>query len=291
MTIHIITSGKANVGKSSFAAALATVGANAGANPSLIDADDENQTLYKLYGKGVPRIKLSDDELYEAQPDTIWYKALQTGRDVIVDLAAQTDSHINRWLDDRGILEAAKDNNIGVIKWWLADLDPDSFERLDTLCQRYRTDEITHVLVKSHFRGRPSLWAETEAENKNIITAKENGLKSIEFPKMFIGINDRLRANNQTFYEVLQDKKHENIDMLNRSSVIKWIKRCTEQIEQVYQFTPVKVETQKAEGETNATPENKTVGTKVQKPDGDKGKSKTGAPDSKKNEPVQTKAK
>ena len=292
MTIHIVTSGKGNVGKSSFASALATVGAAAGANPQLIDADEQKQTLSKLYGeKKTLMVKLSDDPIYEGQPDAIWQMAESTGLDIIVDLAAQTDIHINRWMRDRGILDIAKLRNTRIIKWWVADLDSDSFVDLSKLCTDYSSDQITHVLVKSLYRGRDSLWEKIEQKNENITAAKKLGLKIIEFPRMFEGVIDKLRAKNQTFRDVMLDEQHKNIDMLNRSTVLSWIRKVQKQVEEVYQFTPVKLEAQKPEGKENPTPETNAIEDKVPKLEGDKGKSNASTVDSKKNEASKAKAK
>lgn len=261
-TIHLVTGGKGNVGKSSFACALATIGAAAGANPQLIDADEQKQTLSKLYGK-IPVVPLSGDPALQGQPDVIWQLTEENKRDVIVDLAAQTDVHINQWMENRGILDIAKLRGTKIIKWWVADLDPDSLTDLLKLHKEYPSDQITHVLVKSLYRGHELLWAKTEAKGTKIDEAKNEGLKVIDFPRMFEGVIDRLRADKQTFRDVMLDDKHESTHMLNRATVLSWMRKFQAQINEVYEFTPVKVEAQKKdekeEKEENTSPDAKQL--------------------------------
>ena len=106
--IHIVSSGKGNVGKSGFASALYCIGFASGADPQLVDADDQKQTLFDLHGKDTSQIIISDDPALESQPDAIWYLSEKKKRDIIVDLAAESDVHVNKWLERRGVIQTAQ---------------------------------------------------------------------------------------------------------------------------------------------------------------------------------------
>ena len=238
-TIHIVSSGKGNVGKSAFANVLECIAFAAGSDPQLIDADDQKQTLSKMH-KSATKISMSDDPELENHPDAIWYLAETNSRDVIVDLAAQTDIHLNRWLDNRGVVAAAAQKKIRLIRWWVSDANSDSLQDLAALSERYSPDDITHVLVKSLYRVRPIRW-ESELMTSNAVkTAIANGTKVIEFPKLFGTLIEDMRKGNKQLKEIILDDNHKSIDMLNRSTVMRWVDLCREQIETVYKFESVK---------------------------------------------------
>lgn len=235
-TAHIVTGGKGNVGKTAFAELLACAATAAGQAPELIDADSKKQTFSRLRGDAVHKIVLSDDPMFEAQPDIIWHLLANGTQDVIVDLAAQSDHLFSSWLTARGIAEVAQTSQIQIIKWWVADLDADSFDELNHLYRTFPT--INHVLVQSHYRARPEMWAEVAATNESLRAAISDGLKTIEFPRMFTGVMDALRQRKLTLTDALLDEQHERIEMLNRSTVINWVKAATDQVQEAYQFQP-----------------------------------------------------
>jgi hypothetical protein len=235
-TAHLVTGGKGNIGKTAFAELLTCAAINAGHAPELIDADSKKQTFSRLRGNAVHKIALSDDPMFEAQPDLIWHLLANGDRDVIVDLAAQSDHLLTNWLQARGIARAAESNQIQIIKWWVADLDTDSFDELSQLHKNFPT--IRHVLVQSHFRVRPEMWEETLATNAALKGAIADGLETIEFPRMFVGVMDRLRQRKLTLTAAVLDDKHEHMDMLDRSTVINWVEAASAQIQEAYQFTP-----------------------------------------------------
>ena len=237
-TAHIVTGGKGNVGKTAFAELLTCAAIASGGTPALIDADAKKQTFSRLRGDGVHKVVLSDDPMFEAQPDKIWNLLVGGAQDVIVDLAAQSDHLFSQWLRVRGITELAKSNEVEIVKWWIADLDADSFDELTHLCQDFPT--VSHVLVKSHFRVRPELWEEAMLTNASLQGAVSNGLKVIEFPRMFTGVMDRLRQQNLTLTDALLDERHERIEMLNRSTVINWVRDAVEKLEAVHKFEQTK---------------------------------------------------
>lgn len=242
-TAHIVTGGKGNVGKTAFAELLTCAAIAAGQNPVLIDGDSKKQTFSRLRGKSVKTVVLSDDPMFESQPDLIWHQLAKEKQNVIVDLAAQSDHLFSSWLRVRGIADIANYSGAQIIKWWIADLDSDSFDELADLCEEFPT--IKHVLVQSHFRARPEMWAETLATNKSIKGAIASGLEVIEFPRMFVGVMDSLRRKKITFTDVLLDEEHKKVDMLNRSTVINWVAGAVAEVGTVYEFENIDASAEK----------------------------------------------
>ena len=267
-TIHLISGGKGNIGKTAFTETLATIAIAAGMQPYLVDADMKKQTLSKLRGSDVTKIVLSDDPMFETQCDRIWKLASQKEGDVIVDLAAQSDHILTDWMDTRGIAQIARNMDIGIIKWWIADLDPDSFVELADSRNRYAHDGVLHVLVQSHHRIRPLIWEEFMSNNSSVKAELKNGLKAICFPRMFTGLMDKMREKGQTLTDTLLDTEFKHTEMIDQSTVANWINTVVSEVESVYSFSdavseqPVKKATKsstKASGKSSAKPAEKAA--------------------------------
>lgn len=237
-TAHIVTGGKGNIGKTAFAELLTCMAIAAGHKPNLVDADYKKQTLSRWHGDGVTKLMLNDDPTFAAQPDNIWRLLVSEEGNVIVDLAAQSDHLLSSWLRARGIARAAESSQIQIIKWWVADLDTDSFEELASSCTEFPT--IHHILVKSHFRARSEMWEEPLATNEALKGAIANGMKTIEFPRMFVGVMDKLRQHSVTLSTAIADEKYKHVDMLDRSTVMNWVEDATAQVQTIYKFQPTK---------------------------------------------------
>lgn len=270
-TIHLISSRQGNVGKTLFASMIYFLGFAAGGDPQLVDADDQKQTLSSLHD-GISRITLSDDPALESQPDKIWYLSEETKKDIIVDLAGQTDIYINDWLQKRGVLQTAKQTKTRLIKWWLSDLEPGSLAEIVRLSKAYSPNEITHVLVKSYYRARPELWDSALASTPDLEDALSSDLKVIEFPRLFGQLADDFRKRGLSFKDIVLDEKYEKVDMLNRATVLAWIEKCRSEIEQVYQFTKFSEPSSKqatkkrtSAEKTTATSKKKTAATSEKK--------------------------
>ncbi len=235
-SIHIVSSGKGNVGKSAFASVLSYLAKKAEANPQLVDGDDQKQTFCKLHGEEATLISISDDPALERQPDSIWYLAEKNGQDVIVDLAAQADVYLNRWLLNRGVIETAKQSEVSIYKWWVCDLDPGSIAEIARLSMSEAFKDVRHVLVKSYYRARPELWDAELDENQTLKAALAKNLEVIEFPRLFGNLVTDLRQRGTTFVDIAADSDHTKIDMLNRSTVLRWLELCQAQVEKVYSF-------------------------------------------------------
>jgi hypothetical protein len=238
-TAHIITGGKGNVGKTAFAELLIYSAGKAGHSPTIFDGDHKMQTLAEWHGdEGVTPVVISDDPSLQDQPDIIWDVMINETCDVIIDLAAQSDHLLSGWMKDRGVHIAAKSKQIQIIKWWIADLNVPSIIELENSIKEF--PDIKHVLVKNLYRARPEMWTAFIKSNKVVSEAISSGLKTIEFNRMFVGVMDRLRENKMTFADAIADEKHDRIDMLDRSTVMSWVKDASAQIKPVYEFKPCK---------------------------------------------------
>ena len=163
--------------------------------------------------------------------------SLQSGhKDVIVDLGAQTDMIINHWLDESNVYDAAQELGIELYKWWVSDLDADSLKDISQLSETIPA--VNHVLVRNIDCAKSVRWSATIASNQDLSKALSHNLKSIEFPRLRGTLVEDLRENLLTFEDVIAQDL-EGLGMLERSAISKWLKRCEQEINQVYAFQEV----------------------------------------------------
>lgn len=235
--IHFVSSGKGNVGKSTFSTVLAYLADKANADPNLVDGDHQRQTFSRYLGDRVKTVILSEDPDYETQPDLIWSLIEEEDKDVIVDLGAETDTIINYWLEERNVYVSAQKLGVELYKWWVSDLDADSLQQLSKLSQSIQ--DIKHILVINLDRERKlEKWQAAIASNKALSAALSKNLQSIKFPRLVGTLAEDLRAHQLSFEQAI-DEDFKGLGMLDRGTIAKWLKRCEKEINQVYAFQEI----------------------------------------------------
>lgn len=233
-TIHLVTSGNGNAGKSVFSAVLGyVIEKTCPGQLRRIDADPQKQTTSRMY-KGTTQIALGDDPMLEDQADTAWTMAAEGNTHVVVDLAADTDIYINKWIDERGVVDVAADEGIRLVKWWIGSADPDSLRMLSKL--NGEMPGLQHVLVKSYYNVREMQWPTALASVPTVSEALAGDLEEIVFPKLFGKLALDFREQSLSWEAIAADSDHQKVSRLNRAAVLRWLGRCEEQIKSVYDF-------------------------------------------------------
>lgn len=250
-TIHIVSSGKGAAGKSLFASLLGAMLKNYGHDVRLVDADPQKQALITLYGDEVIPITLGYDPELEEMPMVLLSLANESDCQVVADLAADTDVHINRWLETCDILAAGDELGLTVVKWWVGDGDLGSLRELANGFTKM--PKMKHVLVKNLARAREGKWAKAIAQSPEIQNAIANGLESIELPKLFGTLAVDFREAGITWETVMSEhdkKAYKRTDMISCGTANRWLKTCRDRIASVY---PLKKIATKSKVQSKAT--------------------------------------
>ncbi|MES9832388.1 MAG: mobilization protein [Candidatus Thiodiazotropha sp. DIVDIV] len=146
--IHFVGGEKGGVGKSVLARLLSQYFLDMSIPYTGLDADQSHPTLSRYYTDYTQSINLDHFESI----DTIMELALEDNRNVLIDLPAQSQRFIDRWIDDNGVIEMCEEVNIRLVYWYAVDGGPDSVNLLDNFLKKYR-DQFNVFVVKNQGRG------------------------------------------------------------------------------------------------------------------------------------------
>ena len=120
--IHFIGGEKGGVGKSVMARLLAQYYIDREKPFRVYDADISHGAMMRYYAEYADAVDISNFE----SADRIAVQVAESGLSAIVDLAAQTDQALRRWIEETGLLDLAGELGISLTFWHLLDNGSDS---------------------------------------------------------------------------------------------------------------------------------------------------------------------
>ena len=125
--IHFVGGEKGGVGKSLLSRLLSQYFLDRSMPYIGLDADQSHPTLSRYYGDFTRPINL---DFFEST-DQIMELALATEQNLVIDLPAQSQRFLDRWIEDNGVLEMCADMQIPLVYWYVVDDGRDSVGLLD----------------------------------------------------------------------------------------------------------------------------------------------------------------
>lgn len=147
-TIHFIGGEKGGVGKSVFSRLMSQYCLENTLAFTGFDADQSHATFSRFYPEFTQPINL---DVFEST-DKIMEVALESDRHVIVDLPAQSERFLDRWIDENGVLDMCEEMNVSIVYWYVVDDGLDSANLIDSFLHRYNA-ALGFVVVKNEGRG------------------------------------------------------------------------------------------------------------------------------------------
>ena len=147
--IHLIGGEKGGVGKSMVARLLAQYFIDHEMAFVGFDTDRSHGALLRYYA-GYASAVLADR--YEAMDAIVESAAEHPGRRVLVDLAAQTQAPLVKWMDESGVLDLADVSGLSLYYWHVMDTGRDSVDLLTRLLDQFGP-RLRYVLVRNQLRG------------------------------------------------------------------------------------------------------------------------------------------
>lgn len=249
--INLVTGHKGNTGKSAWCAAMLEYYRQCKHPLIGLDADPDNQTLRRCY-PDMLLLALSDDPELASQPDLIFelaYAESQKGKkgaDILVDLPAAAEGHINRWIKECGLTSMAKESQISLCKWWVCDSDSQSIE-LFKLSVRENVG-MEHIFLKNMGRSRSHHWTSFDSDSDIQQMLGNSKIPVLEIPSIDSSVLNKVRGAGLPLNEVVADKKLEKVELSIYMRVRGWLERCNHVLGEVLLFEDaVKANKQKAE--------------------------------------------
>ncbi|MCB1995141.1 MAG: mobilization protein [Burkholderiaceae bacterium] len=191
--IHLIGGEKGGVGKSMVSRLLAQYFIDHEIPFLGFDTDRSHGSLLRFYAD-YSSPALTDS--YEALDRIVETALEQPGRRVLVDLAAQTQEPLVKWMDESGVLDMADLSGIGMHYWHVMDAGRDSVDLLKRLLDRFG-QRVHYVLVKNHLRGDDFGILERSGELERALGL---GARVVELKKLHEAVVQKIDARNSSFW-------------------------------------------------------------------------------------------
>jgi hypothetical protein len=143
-TIHFIGGEKGGVGKSVMSRLLSQYFLDKSLSYVGLDADQSHATLRRFYHDYTRPIDLG---VFEST-DQVMEVALEEDRHVVVDLPAQSERFLDRWIEENGVLDMCEEMQMPFFYWYILDDGFDSSRLLKRFLRKYGK-RITCVVVKN----------------------------------------------------------------------------------------------------------------------------------------------
>ena len=217
-SIHLVCGEKGGVGKSVLARLIAQYCIDRAIPFTALDGDRSHGALLRFYNDFSSSIDLDH---YESA-DEIVHHALESERVVLVDLGAQSNKALQRWISDNGLVELCQEMNMPLLFWHVMDDGKDSVDLLEQLLGRFG-DTVSYVVVKNKGRGnRFSIFENSNAKEK----AMAVDAHIIELDQLYPGTMNKIDEINSSFWAAANNREPQAgrcLNLLERRRVKIWL--------------------------------------------------------------------
>ncbi|KAA0875492.1 P-loop NTPase family protein [Nitrincola tapanii] len=220
--VHLVGGEKGGVGKSVMSRLLAQYCLDHQLPFIALDADPSHATLSRSYGEFARSLNLESFE----SADQIIEVAVEEDVNVTIDLPAQSERLLERWIDENGVLSLCEELGLKLIVWYVVDDGPDSADLLERFLQRWGA-EVTCILVKNFGRGADFSRVEQ-------VQAAYPNLACLELPALHAATMRKIDNNGLSFWAAVHNKEIDgHLGMMERQRVRVWQKKAFAQISEL----------------------------------------------------------
>jgi len=226
--IHLIGGEKGGVGKSMVSRLLAQFFIDHEQPFIGFDTDRSHGALMRFYSGYASPVLV---DRYEALDAIVETAVELPGRRVLVDLAAQTDQPLVKWMDESGVLDLADVSGVAIHYWHVMDSGKDSVDLLRRLLDRFG-QRLHYVLVRNQLRGDDFGQLEKSGEQQRAVTL---GARVVDIKKLHDPIVQKIDAANSSFWAAkhLAGKESPGLGLMERQRLKLWLNHAYGEIERV----------------------------------------------------------
>ncbi len=226
--IHLVGGEKGGVGKSLVSRLLAQYFIDHSISFLGFDSDRSHGALMRFYAGFASPVLV---DRYETL-DAIVEAAMENSeRRILVDLAAQTQEPLTRWMDESQLLSLAPELGLDIRYWHVMDNGRDSVDLLKRLFDQYE-GRLHYVIVQNQLRGDDFEILKTSGllERAQTLNASVIAIKRLQESSM-----TKIDAGSNSFWTAtqLEDKGGMKLGILERQRVRSWLKSAYEAISHV----------------------------------------------------------
>ena len=227
-SIHLIGGEKGGVGKSLVSRLLAQYFIDHSIPFLGFDSDRSHGALMRFYAGYASPVLV---DRYESLDAIVEAATENTERRILVDLAAQTQEPLTRWMDESQLLLLAPELDLDIRYWHVMDNGRDSVDLLKRLFDRYES-RLGYVVVQNQLRGDDFEILKTSGllERAQTLNARVIAIKRLHESSM-----TKIDAGSNSFWTATQpeDKGGMNLGILERQRVRSWLKSAYEAVSHV----------------------------------------------------------
>lgn len=214
--IHLVGGEKGGVGKSMVARLLAQYFIDHQRPFVGFDTDRSHGALMRFYAEFASPVVI---DRYEALDRIVETAVERPGVRVLVDLAAQPQEPLVRWMDDSGVLDMGDLSSFTLRYWHVMDSGRDSVDLLTRLLDRFGR-RVHYVLVRNHLRGDDFSMLERSGE---LDRARGFGAKVIDLKHLHDPVVRKIDAGNNSFWSAKNSSGGESLGLMERQRLKLWM--------------------------------------------------------------------
>ncbi len=218
--IHFIGGEKGGIGKSVMSRLLSQYFLDNSLDFVGFDADQSHATLTRYYQDYTQAVELDHFESI----DNIMELALQADRQVLIDLPAQSQRFLDRWIDENGVLDMCIEMKIPLVYWYLVDDGRDSVKLVDTFIQNYN-DMLHCIVVKNEGRGGD--FSEVD-ELLSQVSEQQRFLQQSTLPALHGATMHKIDKLDFSFWAAANSKESglQHLSLMERQRTRVWLKKA-----------------------------------------------------------------
>lgn len=227
-TIHFIGGEKGGVGKSLMARILAQYFIDHGQPFLGFDCDRTHGALLRFYTTYSAPVVIDD---YQSLDRLVDLAAADPARTILIDLTAQAQQPLSRWMTDSRLLELAPDLKLALVYWHVMDNGFDSVELLRQFLDQFG-QKIKLVLVLNQLRGERFELLESSGQRAR---AEQMGASSMPLQRLADATMHKIDANSRSFWAAMNNGASADgtLGLLEQQRLWVWIKRAYEEIDRI----------------------------------------------------------
>jgi hypothetical protein len=221
--LHFIGGEKGGVGKSVVARLVSQFCIDKNIPFAAFDADMSHGALRRFYDGYCHPVDFGSFD----SVDAIFAQASEgTVRNVVIDLPAQSDRLLDRWMGDSGVAELAAEAGIPLVFWHVMDDGKDSVSLLRGLLAR-QGGRASYCIVKNLGRGKDFSLFEASPVRAE---AERLGATIIELPELHRPAMQKIDQMDASFWAAVNGSREDGLSRLDRQRVKVWLYRVYERL-------------------------------------------------------------
>jgi hypothetical protein len=217
--IHFIGGEKGGIGKSLVARILAQYYIDHAQLFLGFDTDKSHGALMRFYAGYASSVVV---DRFESM-DAIVESALEAPeRNILVDLAAQTQHALARWIDESGLVELQEESGLALYYWHVMDSGRDSVDLLRQLLDQFG-GRLQLVLVLNQIRGENFGILQESGELDRALALDA---RLINIRRLHEGTMTKIDRHSSSFWAASRNTGAHALGILERQRVKLWLRAC-----------------------------------------------------------------